>query len=154
MYFFRNTFPLVGNHLLKDTTYICENIKTLITGRNILYLSGELQVYNNRKLSQTNITKQLEYLSLSDADARLMRWCMIISGLSTTIIISFPLSAPKYSQQTHLSLSLNCDPITVERNSSIKLGQANSLVFPTETVYVTHIIPSSFDNNLILSVLG
>lgn len=57
MYFFRNTFPLVGNHLLKDTTYICENIKTLITGRNILYLSGELQVYNNRKLSQTNITK-------------------------------------------------------------------------------------------------
>lgn len=55
MYFFRNTFPLVGNHLLKDTTDVCENIKTLI--RNILYLSEELQVYSNRKLSRTTITK-------------------------------------------------------------------------------------------------
>lgn len=120
---------------------------------SILYLSGEFQVYNNGKLSQTNITKQLEYSSLSNAGARLMRCSMIISGLSTTIIISFPLSAPKYSQQTHSSLFLNCDPIPVERNCSIKLGQANSLFFPTVTVYFIYIIPPSFNNNLIQSVL-
>lgn len=79
---------------------------------------------------------------------------MIISGLSTTIIISFPLSAPKYSQQTHLSLFLDSDPISVERNSSIKLGQANSLLFPTEMVYVIYIIASSFGNYLIQLILG
>lgn len=140
--------------LLKYTTDVCENIKTLITGRTTLYLSAELQVYNNRKLSQTIITKQLEYLCLSDADVTLMRWCMIISGLSTTILISFPLSAPKYSQQTHLFLFLDCDPISVERNSSIKLGQANSLLFSTEMVYVIYIILSSFANYLIQSILG
>lgn len=37
----------------------------------------------------------------------------------------------------------------------MKLGQANSLLFATEkTVYVIYKIPSSFDNNLIQSVLG
>jgi len=78
---------------------------------------------------------------------------MIISGLSTTIIISFPLSAPKYSQQTHLSLFLNYDPTPVERNSSIKLGQANGLFVPRVTVYFIYIIPPCFDNNLIQAIL-